>query len=162
MPRSLVGIIDMLEVVSLAALAPVSLVFLITSGSYEFHKLLNVFFCAVGGLCGIWYFVRAMRTTAEASAPSSAPPTTPSSSSAKTEPETSTRTSSRPSPGRTQRESDAAIDKVPARKGHSRCRGLGTAARGNYPECEDHKTPVFEGDGIYRGAGPGRRLPGIR
>ncbi len=29
--------------------------------------MLNVFFCAVGGLCGIWYFVRAMRTAAEAS-----------------------------------------------------------------------------------------------
>lgn len=53
--------------VMLAALAPVSLFFLVTSGSYEFHKLLNVFFCAVGGLCGIWYFVRAMRTAAAAS-----------------------------------------------------------------------------------------------
>ncbi|MDP8235094.1 MAG: hypothetical protein P9M08_01795 [Candidatus Erginobacter occultus] len=53
--------------VMLAALAPVSLFFLVTSGSYGFHKLLNVFFCAVGGLCGIWYFVRAMRTAAEAS-----------------------------------------------------------------------------------------------
>lgn len=53
--------------VMLAALAPVSLFFLVSSGSYEFHKLLNVFFCLVGGLCGIWYFVRAMRAAAAAS-----------------------------------------------------------------------------------------------
>ncbi len=50
----------------LAALAKVSLLFLITSGSYGFHKLRNDFFRVVGGLYGIWYFVRAMRTAAEA------------------------------------------------------------------------------------------------
>jgi len=51
----------------IASLAPVSLFFLITSGSYIFHKLLNVFFCILGGLIGIIYFIRSMRIVAETS-----------------------------------------------------------------------------------------------
>lgn len=54
--------------VLLFSFAPITLFFLITGSSYEFYKLLNVFFCALAGFLGVGFLREGMRIVTDSGA----------------------------------------------------------------------------------------------